>query len=243
MSSGDSLLVTIKDTPSGLKTEILDQTSGQSGFMVASAANGFAHTAFLTCATSAFDFHPLYDTAKVTNYAAWTSDLANVNLAFEIGHNAGSYQADWPNGSPTFPTSIVIGAPSGNGVGPMSINGASYSNPYPQLQFSTTQSTSKGTFYPFYSQAGNGAACVFNFGNDISGSTVDDFGKTSQYTNFILKLFGLGVIQNPCPPSASFPVSPVPEFTSRGFLMMTAILSSAMLVLSAWFRKKRVTGR
>jgi hypothetical protein len=40
MNQGEKLEITIKDTASGVINRINDQTSGQSGFMVASAHNG-----------------------------------------------------------------------------------------------------------------------------------------------------------------------------------------------------------
>ncbi|HEV2137307.1 MAG TPA: hypothetical protein VGR53_00525 [Nitrososphaerales archaeon] len=223
MNERDQILVTIKDTPDGLETIVKDETSGISGFMVASASNGFENTSpnlLGPCSTNPFSFHPLYDTAKVTNYAGWTGNLANVNLAFEIGHSAYSYQAVWPNGSPNNPSSIIIGAPSGNGIGPMSFNGISFANPYSQMQFSTTQATNAGAFYPFYAQAGKDSQCVLNFGNDIPGVTTNDFGQTSQYTNYFLKLLGLGVISNPCLPA------PATTTTTTSTISTTAIITS-----------------
>jgi hypothetical protein len=44
MNQGDRIRVTISDTSAGLFTMIADLTTGQTGFMVASAANGFQNT-------------------------------------------------------------------------------------------------------------------------------------------------------------------------------------------------------
>ena len=42
MNPGDELIVTLADTEHGLKVTVQDLTTGQTGFMVASGANGFA---------------------------------------------------------------------------------------------------------------------------------------------------------------------------------------------------------
>ncbi|MGZ4673215.1 MAG: hypothetical protein ACXV8K_11185, partial [Ilumatobacteraceae bacterium] len=42
LNQGDNVVVTMRDTPHGLMTEVDDTTTGQRGFMTASAANGFA---------------------------------------------------------------------------------------------------------------------------------------------------------------------------------------------------------
>jgi hypothetical protein len=65
-----------------------------------------------------------------------------------------------------------------------------YMEGYGTMQFKEAGGIA-GTFYPFYSQAGYGQACVFNFGNDIPGVTTSDFSKSAQY----------GVsMNNPCLP-------------------------------------------
>ncbi len=40
---------------------------------------------------------------------------------------------------------------------------------YPRIKFATTEGTAT-TFYPYYSQSGSGASCVFHFGN-MSGNS------------------------------------------------------------------------
>ena len=89
MSNGDSLVVTIHDTTNGLQTDVNDLTSGVTGTMVASAANGFTHnttqsangvcsvttTTVCTqngnyrrescvCAKQAYTYHPMWNTAQ-----------------------------------------------------------------------------------------------------------------------------------------------------------------------------------
>jgi hypothetical protein len=86
MNPGDQIAVTVQDTASGFKTTIADTTTSQSGFMVASGANGFANTSPADCSTTAFNFHPEYSTAKAGNIVPWTALFANINFAMEIGH-------------------------------------------------------------------------------------------------------------------------------------------------------------
>src|SRR5215831_10940301 len=64
---------------SAFKVQINDLTTGQSGFMVASAANGFMNT-------SMFDFQPLFNTARAQNSIGWSVLISGILNQFEIGH-------------------------------------------------------------------------------------------------------------------------------------------------------------
>ena len=86
MNPGDHLRITIKDTAAGLYTQIVDLTTGERGFMLASAANGFQNTDPNTCAGFNHSFHPEFDTAKFGNFVPWAVLQANVNFSMEIGH-------------------------------------------------------------------------------------------------------------------------------------------------------------
>ncbi len=87
LSNGDSILVTISDTPSGLQTAISDLTAGTTGTMIASGANGFVHLANQTnCDTEPFDFHAMYATASPGQVVPWAGLHPNVSFDFEIGH-------------------------------------------------------------------------------------------------------------------------------------------------------------
>ena len=88
MNPGDQLLITIKDTPHGLLTQINDLTTGAIGYMVAGARNGFANTDInsSTCKTTPFDFHPEYSSARPENTVPWAALEINVNIAVETGH-------------------------------------------------------------------------------------------------------------------------------------------------------------
>jgi hypothetical protein len=102
-------------------------------------------------------------------------------------HDGMSYKADWPDGTANHPSSLIIGNVLDDGMGPMSFSGGSYQAAFDKIFFQPAGVA--GAFYPFFSQAGTGHACVFNFGNDIPGTTTNDFGQTAQYGT---------TINNPC---------------------------------------------
>lgn len=153
MNQGDRLRVTIKDVPGdvfgGVLTVIDDLTTGQSGFMIASAHNGYRTTNPNTCAGTDFSFHPEFDTAKFGNFTSWAALQANINFAMEIGHfepadgdaddnfcfpgptvagcldadidfDGTSYLTDWPDGTHQNATSLAIRSVEGGGIGPLS---------------------------------------------------------------------------------------------------------------------------
>src|SRR5712692_187465 len=94
MNSGDKITVTMHDTRHGLRINISDLTSGQSGFMVASAANGFAQVLFdpngKNCDPAThnlpYDFHPMYSTSSEKTNVPWAAHTYNIAFADEIGH-------------------------------------------------------------------------------------------------------------------------------------------------------------
>jgi hypothetical protein len=107
MHPGDLIRVTIKDTPAGLETLVEDLTTHQSGFMVASAANGFQNTDPVTCLTSPFSFHPEFSTATTDHIVPWALARANISFAMEIGH----FETADADGDDVgcFPASSIIG--------------------------------------------------------------------------------------------------------------------------------------
>jgi hypothetical protein len=97
MNQGDRLVVTMHDTPAGFSTQIQDLTTGQSGTMVASVANGFRQILWnpvnFTCTGAPYAYHPMYSTAapptssgEPTAWAAWTAHTVNVSYTGELGH-------------------------------------------------------------------------------------------------------------------------------------------------------------
>jgi hypothetical protein len=90
MNPGDVLKVEITDPGGaggpGFTTKVTDLTTGQSGFMVASAANGFMNTNYQTCQGSPFTFHAEYSSAKIQNQVPWAALEGGVLMQQEIGH-------------------------------------------------------------------------------------------------------------------------------------------------------------
>jgi hypothetical protein len=114
MNQGDRLRITIKDVPGddtgGVLTLIEDLSTGQSGFMIASAHNGYQTTNPNTCAGTDFSFHPEFDTAKFGNFVSWAALQANVNFAMEIGHFVVGRNGDNDSDdAPCFPGPTVPG--------------------------------------------------------------------------------------------------------------------------------------
>jgi len=90
MRPGDRLSVTMHDTAHGLQTVVFDHSSGQVGFMTASAANGFGQIQFEPTGTSCTeipnDFHPMYSTSSPATRVPWTAHSYNIAFDEEIGH-------------------------------------------------------------------------------------------------------------------------------------------------------------
>ena len=86
MHGADKIVVSEHDTFSGLETDITDLTTGQSGHMVSSAANGFQQIDPVTCAGIDYNFHPMYSTSTVHTRVPWTAHSYNIAYSDEIGH-------------------------------------------------------------------------------------------------------------------------------------------------------------
>ena len=90
MNPGDTLSVTLKDTQGGFNVIIRDLTTGQTGSMTASMANGFAQVVFdpdaKTCTSRPYAFHPMYATSSEHTRVPWAAHSYNVAFSDEIGH-------------------------------------------------------------------------------------------------------------------------------------------------------------
>ena len=91
MNPGDRLRVHIFDANlagggHALEVKIDDLTTGQSGFMQASAANGFMATILGNCKGVPFNYEPEYDTASANNIVPWAALLGGILTQYEIGH-------------------------------------------------------------------------------------------------------------------------------------------------------------
>jgi hypothetical protein len=91
MNPGDRITFHMFDAPApggGDAFEVVmdDLTTGQSGYMQASAANGFQESSPATCAPTAFNFQPEFNTAKPANINSWGADQVDISTEFETGH-------------------------------------------------------------------------------------------------------------------------------------------------------------
>jgi hypothetical protein len=87
INGGDTLVVSISDPQQGFTTAIRDLTTHQTGFMVASASNGFMNTNIADCSGTPFTFHAEYSTAKQPNQVPWAAAEGGVLMEQEIGHS------------------------------------------------------------------------------------------------------------------------------------------------------------
>ncbi len=69
-----------------LEVKETDWSTGQSGFMIASGANGFMNTNPFSCAGTKFNFQPEYNTARAQNIIPWGIGPYMINDQYEIGH-------------------------------------------------------------------------------------------------------------------------------------------------------------
>jgi hypothetical protein len=90
MNSGDRLSVDIHDGSAGLTVIVHDLTTGGTGSMTASEANGFAQILFepgsATCHQSPYTFRPMYATSSEHTRVPWAAHSYNVAFSDEIGH-------------------------------------------------------------------------------------------------------------------------------------------------------------
>jgi hypothetical protein len=94
MNPGDELIVTLADTDQGLKVTVRDVTTGQTGFMVASGANGFASVKWdpngndcdFATHNLPHDFHPAYATSSEHTRVPGAAHSYNIAFSDEIGH-------------------------------------------------------------------------------------------------------------------------------------------------------------
>lgn len=132
MNQNDLVRVTIRDTPLGLLTRVEDLTTGQTGFMVASAANGFENTNRQTCGGSPFTFRPEFGTASTSKIVPWLALQANVNVAVEIGHFTPGRHGDRDlEDQPCFAGPTVPGCLNFHHVGDIDFDGSSYLADWP----------------------------------------------------------------------------------------------------------------
>jgi len=89
MNPGDRIQIHLHDTRAGLQINLTDLTTGHSGSMTASTANGFGHILYTpnskSCRVAPYAFHPEYSTAN-TRGNTWSAHTYNIAMSDEIGH-------------------------------------------------------------------------------------------------------------------------------------------------------------
>ncbi|GEM_PF-151931 len=87
---GDTVTIQITDTPEGIRVVETDLTTGATGSMTASVANGYSQIAFQptapTCTAIPYAFHPMYSTSNEHTRVPWAAHSYNVAFSDEIGH-------------------------------------------------------------------------------------------------------------------------------------------------------------
>jgi hypothetical protein len=91
MNPGDRISTHMFDAPApggghAFEVVINDLTTHQTGFMQASATNGFMTTSASNCAGNPFNFEPEYNTAAKGNIIPWAALTTNISTEFETGH-------------------------------------------------------------------------------------------------------------------------------------------------------------
>jgi hypothetical protein len=93
MNPGDQLSVHMSNAPvpgqagqKAFEVVVKDLTTGQTGYMQASAKNGFQNTSITDCSGTPFNFQPEYNTAAKQNIVPWAALQTNISTQFEIGH-------------------------------------------------------------------------------------------------------------------------------------------------------------
>jgi hypothetical protein len=91
MNPGDQIKVHMADAPApggakAFKVVVDDLTRHTSGFMQASAANGFQNTSIADCSGTPFNFQPEFSTAAPGNITPWGALQTNISAEFETGH-------------------------------------------------------------------------------------------------------------------------------------------------------------
>jgi len=140
MNPGDKVVTHMWDAPApgggkALKVVINDLTTHRTGWMQASAANGFANTSIIDCSGTPFNFEPEYNTAKTANVSPWTAIAANISTEFETGHWEACTKLSDPISNPFDPSDT---GPDYNGC----------SGPYEAASDSGTPEAGEANCYP-----------------------------------------------------------------------------------------------
>jgi hypothetical protein len=87
------------------EVKIDDLTTHKSGFMQASAHNGF-EVVDMNCAVEPWNFQPEYNTAKVQNIIPWAALQTNISTEYETGHFEPCSSVEYPVTNPFDPNDL-----------------------------------------------------------------------------------------------------------------------------------------
>ena len=172
MNPGDVLKVSITDPAAGFTTRVTDLNTGQTGFMTASAANGFMNTNVQTCDGTPFTFHAEYNTAAQQNQVPWAALEGGVLMQQEIGHfeTCNSVSNQIPLSFPGFSDPQVFQTCMGGSEG-KNATGEGPCNPNTGIcQNATTEGVNGPVACPT-NDAGSGALCEFSDGECFNAGT------------------------------------------------------------------------
>jgi hypothetical protein len=155
MNQGDLLAVSIKDTSAGLLTRVDDLSTRQSGYMVASAANGFMNTNIADCSGTPFTFHAEYNTAQQQQQVPWAALEGGVLMEDELGHFEPCSSV-----SNSFPVNVAFG------------DGQTFSDP-------NVYQTCNGPFEP----GGTGEQCSFGASGVVCANATTEGGQPCPTTD------------------------------------------------------------
>ena len=217
INPGDVLSISISDPPQGITTVIRDLTTHRTGYMTASAANGFMNTNIGDCSGTPFTFHAEYNTASVQNQVPWAALESGVLMEQEIGHsevcnsvtNQDPFTMSYPGGQSysdpnTFDTCMGGSeGPTATGEGPCTATGC---------ENATTQGPNGPVACPTNNPA-SGALCEFADGfcfqkgsrtvliNGVSTTESSDANQcfADRYQNGDLDFDGLSYISSAWP--------------------------------------------
>jgi len=202
LNPGDALTVSVSNVPDsgspdigGLKAVVHDVTTGQTGFMVASAANGFANTSITDCSGTPFSFHAEYSTAEQQNQVPWAALEGGVLMEQEIGHgetcstlsNKLGFSATYSDGS-SYSDPDVYQTCNGGSEGPAATGEGPCNATGTVCQNATTQGTTGPVACPTEDST-TGALCEFSdaycFPKGSRPATIDGVATTeSSELNF-----------------------------------------------------------
>jgi hypothetical protein len=167
INPGDVLEVAISDPAGGFTTAVHDVTTGQTGIMQASAANGFMDTNIANCDGRPWTFHAEFNTASQQNQVSWAALEGGVIMEEEIGHfetcNALLYRDgvdfSYPDGS-TYQDPDVYQTCVGGEEGPTSVGSGPCSPKTDLCHNAETEGTTQPIPCPT-ENAGTGQLCEF----------------------------------------------------------------------------------